>query len=90
MILLDAIKHHAEGGRATAAFEGMQGAVSWPEAFAMVTNAVAALRDVYRDGRPVGLALDHSPASALLLVALLEIGRPRDPASTFLLDRAAR
>ncbi|GLR46351.1 AMP-binding protein [Sphingomonas astaxanthinifaciens] len=82
--LLAALGAHAAAGRANPAFVGPDGEIGWGEAQAIVAATVARLpADGIHPGRPLGLLLDHEPASALLLVALLEAGVPVIPLPPF-------
>jgi len=76
--LLQAIATHGATGRANPAFDDGRKEISWREAERFVTGAVAELERLDQE-RPIGVALEHSPASALLLVALLEAGIPAVP-----------
>ena len=83
MKLLKAAREHVRSGRDSAAFEGARGAIGWTEAFDLMIRGTDAVLSAYRDGRPVGIALDHSPASAMLLVAFLQSGVPAIPLPPF-------
>jgi long-subunit acyl-CoA synthetase (AMP-forming)/pyrroloquinoline quinone (PQQ) biosynthesis protein C len=81
--LFDAILSHGAVRPCDSALQGNVGPVSWLEAAHIVERSASRLAKTCTKGRPLGLAVDHSPASALLLVALLEAGVPAIPLPPF-------
>ena len=81
--VLDAIHGHAAAGRQNPAFDDGMDAISWAEALARIEAARLRLQELGLSQAVVGLALDHSSASAILLVACLEEGTPVIPLPPF-------
>jgi len=76
--LLDAMKGHARAGRINVAFDDGRFPLSWPEASLAIANTAASIRG-RRLSAPIGLLLDHSTGSAILLLAFMEAGVPIIP-----------
>lgn len=76
--LLSAMKGHARARRENAAFDDGRVPLSWAEASLAVSNTAADIRGKH-SLRPLGLLLDHSTASAILLLAFVESGVPIIP-----------
>jgi acyl-CoA synthetase (AMP-forming)/AMP-acid ligase II/pyrroloquinoline quinone (PQQ) biosynthesis protein C len=85
--LLDAILAHAVHRPHHTALCGEAGSISWSQAATIIERSAAELAERYNGGRPIGVVVDHSPASALLLVALLESGVPAIPLPPFFTPR---
>ena len=87
--LLQAIAAHANNGLSNPAFDDGGKALSWSETERVLAHLVADL-DRLDFERPVGLALEHSTASALLMAALLEAGIPTVPLPPYFTDAQRR
>jgi len=81
--LLEAVRTHAASGRSNAAFDDGGQSLTWDEAARTITKTMLRIERAFEAHRPVALQLDHSIASALLLVAFMEAGVPVIPLSPF-------
>ena len=81
--LLQSIRDHASSGRTNPAFEDGTRRLSWAEASEAIDQAVEQIIGMFGERRPVGLSLDNSIASALLLIAMAEAEVPIVPLPPF-------
>jgi len=81
--LLMAIRDHAVSGRTNPAFDDGKERLSWSEAADTIARTLSGIDANFPERHPVGLKLDHSIASMLLLVALMEAGVPVIPLAPF-------
>jgi acyl-CoA synthetase (AMP-forming)/AMP-acid ligase II/pyrroloquinoline quinone (PQQ) biosynthesis protein C len=81
--LLQSIRDHATSVRRNPAFDDGQTRLSWAEAAEIIDRTIPQVLGLFPDRRPVGLLLNHSMASALLLVALIETEIPIVPLPPF-------
>nr|WP_283938576.1 AMP-binding protein [Sphingomonas alba] len=81
--MLDAVRAHAASGRSNAGFDDGGQSLTWDEAASAITKTMLRIERAFQVQRPVALELDHSIASALLLVAFMEAGVPVIPLSPF-------
>ena len=77
--LLDSIRGHAKDGRRNLAVDDGVKPLDWAGAAKGIAGTTAEIDRLGFGERPVGLLLDHSTASAILLVAFLEAGVPIVP-----------
>jgi len=87
--LLEAIRSHASTDKTNAAFDDGLRPLSWAEAVRVVENTVDEIARRILSQRPIGLLIDHSTASAILLVALIEARIPLVPLPPYF-DEAQR
>ena len=76
--LLSAIRGHARAGRRNVAFDDGHFPLAWAETGHSVASTASEIGRLQLSN-PVGLLLDHSTASAILLLAFMEAGVPVIP-----------
>ena len=81
--LIRAVRERALADPRGIAFEGPNGPIDWASSAMIIDRTATKLRAEFDVDRPLGLLLDNQPASALLLVAILEAGRSAIPLPPF-------
>ena len=81
--LFESIRGHAASGRLNPAFDDGKRHLTWEDTVGIVERTIQRLHEQFPERRPVGLLLDHSIASAILLLALMEAGIPTIPLPPF-------
>lgn len=84
--LLNAIRGHAKTGAANAALDDGHRSLSWSDTADAVAKTLSHIERLGLGEQPVGLLLDHSTASVILLIALLEAGVPSVPLPPYFSD----
>ena len=70
--ILEAVLRHSIAGRQNPAFDDGGSAIGWGEAAGLVDCARKDIRNQMLGGDPLGIALDHSAACAIFMIACLE------------------